>query len=71
MVESKATEETLNYVNLGLDYDPYAADLLNAKMQISAVLGKNDDATRAFYRLALVAPNSPLVIKIKNDNHLK
>jgi len=57
------SELALAYIDRGLLYDPYAADLLNAKIYYSYALGKNDEMVRALTRLSVIAPNS--VIKKK------
>lgn len=68
LLNHKATEEALYFINKGITYDPNAADLLAAKMQYSFTLGKNDDVVRAFNRLALIAPNSSIVKELSKKH---
>ena len=71
LTQDKASEEALRYINIGIDYDPNAADLLQAQVKYSLLLGKNSDAIRSFGRLALIAPNDPLVKKILSADNIK
>ena len=64
LIEGKPTEEALYYMNMGIAYDPNAVDLINAKMIFSFELGKNEDALKAFNRLALIVPNSSIVKRL-------
>ncbi len=66
VLKDEKTEQALTYINRGLDYDPNAADLLQAQMQYNYLLGKNDEAIRSYVRLSLIAPNSEIVKKIAN-----
>lgn len=66
LLQNKVNEEVLSYIDLGLNYDEYASDLLKAKVEICYILGKRADANRAFYRLALIAPNDPFVKNMWN-----
>lgn len=61
-------DKTIIYINKGIEYDPNAADLLQVQMQYSFLLGKTDDALRAFNRLALIAPNSKIVKILSKGN---
>jgi hypothetical protein len=51
-----------------LEFDPNAADLIQAEMEFSFLLGKNEETLRAYHRLSVIAPNSALVKQIANAN---
>jgi len=70
IVNRKATEQALSFVNRGLEYDPNAGDLIQAEMEFSFLLGKNDEAIRAYNRLSLIAPNSKMIKMINNQPNL-
>ena len=67
-IQRKATAEALYNINQGLNFDPNAADLLQAKIAFSYSLGKTDDTIRAYARLAMIAPNASIVKLIQNAN---
>ncbi len=66
ILKDDKSEQALAYIDRGLEYDPNAADLLQAQMQYNYLLGKNDEAIRSYVRLSLIAPNSEIVKKIAN-----
>lgn len=59
--QNKASEEALIAINNGLKFDPYAADLLRAKMTHSFKLGKTSEALDAYNKLAAIEPNNKLI----------
>ena len=56
LVKNFPSEEALNHLNKGLNYDPNAVDLLQAKVTYSLMLGRQKDATEAYTRLIKIAP---------------
>lgn len=68
MATNNATEQALAYINRGLEYDPYSVDLIESKIQYSLKLGKNEEAIRAFNRLALIVPNNNLVKRLSKKD---
>jgi hypothetical protein len=67
LATNKATEQSLAYINYGLKYDSNNFDLIKTEMVYSFKLGKNDEALRAYARMALIAPNSAIVKQISNS----
>jgi hypothetical protein len=66
VIKDTPSEQALNYINIGLLYDPNATDLLQAKVKYSFMLGKNEEAKLAYDRLAILAPNSDIIDALKN-----
>lgn len=66
VIKNYPSEEALNYINKGLNYDTNAVDLLQARMTYSLMLGKQKDATEAYSRLIVIAPK----LKILNEQLL-
>lgn len=56
LIKNEPSEKALRYLNIGLNYDPNAVDLLQSKFTYSVMLGKNEEANRAYVRLSLIAP---------------
>lgn len=57
LIENLPTEKALRYLDRGLKYDRNAVDLLQAKVTYSLMLGKQIEATNAYNRLIIIAPN--------------
>lgn len=66
LVKNEPSEKALNYINVGLSYDPNAVDLLQAKVTYNLMLGKQEDATKAYSKLVVIAPKVNTMAKIKN-----
>lgn len=64
LMKNEPSDKALYYLNVGLNHDPNAVDLLQAKFTYSFMLGKSEEANRAYARLSVIAPN--LINKIKN-----
>ena len=57
LTENIPSEKALKYLDRGLNYDRNAVDLLQAKVTYSLMLGKQKEATEAYNRLIIIAPN--------------
>lgn len=61
VIQDKPSEKALSYLNVGLNYDPNAFDLLRAKFKYSYMMGKNEEALNIYQKLQKLAPDSQIV----------